>query len=78
MNSVYEKLSVIISQLLLYSSKVQTVSKPVFRDDYTLINIKDENGSSMNIMIPYTKLMKVHDHLLYSYIFEIMKENELI
>lgn len=78
MNSVYEKLSVIISQLLLYSPQVYGVSKPVFTDDSIIISIKDKNGMSMNITIPYTKLMKVHDHLLYAYIFELMREYKLV
>lgn len=78
MNSVYEKLSVIISQLLLYSPHVYGISKPVFTDDCTIISIKDSNGMSMNITIPYTKLMKVHDHLLYAYVFELMREYNLV
>ena len=78
MNSVYEKLSVIISQILLYSNKVHSIVKPVFKDNFALVVIKDENGMSKDIVIPYARLLKVHDYLLYGYIFEIMKENDLL
>ena len=78
MPDVFEKLSLIIGQILLYSTKVNSVVKPCFAENVVLISIKDINGVSKDIPIPYAKLLKVHDHLLSSYIFELMKENDLI
>lgn len=78
MPDVFEKLSLIIGQILLYSTKVNSVTKPLFAENVVLFSIKDMNGISKDITIPYTKLLKAHDHLLSSYIFELMKENDLI
>lgn len=78
MPDVFEKLSLIVGEILLYSTKVNSVVKPVFTDNAALVSIKDINGMSKDITIPYTKLLKVHDHLLSAYIFELLKENNLI
>ena len=78
MSSVYEKLAVILAQFLLYSSKVHSVVKPTFKENFAIVVIKDANGISKDIVIPYSRLLKVHDYLLYGYIFELMKENDLL
>lgn len=78
MPDVFEKLSLIIGEILLYSTKVHSVSKPNFTENAALIAITDINNITKDIFIPYTKLLKVHDHLLSAYIFELMKENNLL
>ena len=78
MPNVYEKLSLIIGEMLLYSAKVHSIIKPIFTDNSAIIGIKDSNSITKEIVIPYTKLLKVHDHLLSAYIFELMKENNLL
>ena len=78
MKEIKEKISSIISALLLYSDKVTCVYKPLFLENALSISIVDSKGIKKQILVNYTKLTKVHDHLLETYIFEMFRENDLL
>ena len=80
MKDFYEKMCIIIGQILCYSNKVTWASAPRFvpDTDAVIISFKDATGQSMDIEIPLTSIVKVHDHSLESLVFGIVKDKGLL
>lgn len=80
MNDMYQKLCLIIGQILCFSHKVCWASAPVFDQDTDsiILNFKDHNNNTVDISIAHNQLSKVHDHSLEMMIFEIMRSYDLL
>lgn len=80
MNDMYQKLCLIIGEILCFSSKVCWASAPIFDHDTDsiFINFKDHNNNTIALAVSYNELSKVHDHSLEMMIFEIMRSYDLL
>ena len=80
MKDFYEKMCIIIGQILCYSNKVTWASAPRFESgmDAVIISFKDMQGQTMDVEIPFTSIVKVHDHSLESLVFGIVKDKGLL
>lgn len=80
MKDFYEKMCIIIGQILCYSNKVTWASAPRFEPDTdaVIISFKDMQGQTMDVEIPFTSIVKVHDHSLESLVFGIVKDKGLL
>lgn len=78
MKEILEKISIILAELLIYSTKIESLSKPKFTTEGIIFNISDSNKTIQSIFIEYSILSKLHDHTLECYIIKLMKEKNLI
>lgn len=78
MKDLYEKLCIIVGEILCYSHKVCWASAPRFGEGVIILEFKDYNSQSIEIEVPHIKLIKLHDHSLENYIFELAKEKGIL
>lgn len=78
MKDLYEKICIVIGQILCYSNKVKWAKEPEFRDDAIWLKFRDSQNNEIEIPIPFTEIVKVHDHTLESLIFKLVKNEDLL
>ena len=80
MKDLYEKICMVIGQVLCYSKKVAWASAPIFdhQAEGVTVSFKDYSGSVIDVFIPFALLIKAHDHTLETLIFSIMKDEGLL
>ena len=80
MKDFYEKLCIIIGQILCYSTKIAWASAPRFdkESDAVIISFKDMNNQIIDVKIPFASIIKVHDHTLETLVFGIVKDQGLL
>lgn len=69
MKDLYEKMCLIIGEILCYSNKIAWASAPIYGKDEVIIKFMDMNSHVIEVKIPHTSIVKVHDHSLESLIF---------
>lgn len=80
MKDIYEKICIVIGQILCFSKKIYWASAPIFDADNesVVIQFRDANNSLLDISIPYSALSKAHDHTLETMVFDIMRKQDLL
>lgn len=80
MKDLYEKLCIIIGEILCYSDHIVWASAPVFDKDQDAVVLlfKDKNNSQIEVAVPFTSIVKVHDHTLETLVFGIVKDQGLL
>lgn len=80
MKDIYEKICIVIGQILCFSKKICWASAPIFDADNesVVIQFRDANNSLLDISIPYSALSKAHDHTLETMVFDIMRKQDLL
>lgn len=80
MKDFYEKLSIVIGQILCYSTKVTWASAPVVdhENESVRVSFKDHNNSITDVSIPFGSIIRSHDHTLETLVFSIMKDEGLL
>ena len=80
MKDLYEKLCIIIGEILCYSNKITWASAPIFdkEQDAVLLLFKDKNNNTIEVPVPFTSIVKVHDHSLQSLVLGIVREQGLL
>ncbi len=80
MKDLYEKLCIIIGEVLCYSTKVVWASAPIFdkQEDAVLLIFKDKNDNRIEVPVPFTSIVKVHDHSLQSLVLGIVRDKGLL
>lgn len=80
MKDLYEKLCTIIGEVLCYSNKVVWASAPIFdkQEDAVILIFKDKNDNRIEVPVPFTQIVKVHDHTLQSLVLGIVKDKGLL
>lgn len=74
MRDIYDKISKVIGEVLLYSKSVTAVRKPIFKDMCAIVTFLDDTGNSKDIVLEYKMLANVYDHKLDKKIVEIIGE----
>lgn len=78
MNELYNKICLMIGEILCYSRKVKWAMEPVYEEDGVVLMFRDENNSAIEVSVEYQVLNKAHDHTLEALIFRLMKMNDLL
>lgn len=80
MKDLYEKLCIIIGEVLCYSNKVTWASAPVFdkEEDAVMLMFRDKNNNVIEVPVPFTSIVKVHDHSLQSLVLGIVRDKGLL
>ena len=80
MKDIYEKICVVIGQILCFSNKVCWASAPIFdaENESVVVKFRDANNNVLDISIPYASLSKAHDHTLETMVFDIMRKQDLL
>lgn len=80
MKDLYEKLCTIIGEVLCYSTKVMWASAPIFdkQEDAVILLFKDKNDNKIEVLVPFTQIVKVHNHSLQSLVLGIVKDKGLL
>lgn len=80
MIDIYEKICVVIGQILCFSKKISWASAPIFdaENESVVFMFRDKNGNALDISIPYSSLSKAHDHTLETMVFDIMRQQDLL
>lgn len=80
MIDIYEKICVVIGQILCFSKKISWASAPIFdaENESVVFMFRDGNGNALDISIPYSSLSKAHDHTLETMVFDIMRKQDLL
>lgn len=78
MNELYNKICLMIGEILCYSRKVKWAMEPVYEEDNVVLMFRDENNSAIEVPVEYQVLNKAHDHTLETLIFRLMKMNDLL
>lgn len=80
MKDIYEKICIVIGQILCFSSKICWASAPIFdaENESVVIKFRDANNNVLDISIPYASLSKAHDHTLETMVFDIMRKQDLL
>lgn len=80
MKDIYEKICVVIGQILCFSNKICWASAPIFdaENESVVVKFRDANNNVLDISIPYASLSKAHDHTLETMVFDIMRKQDLL
>lgn len=80
MKDIYEKICIIIGQILCFSKKICWASAPFFdtENESVIIKFKDTNNNVMDIAVSYSSISKAHDHTLETMVFDIMRNEDLL
>lgn len=74
MKDIYDKISKIIGDLIVYCNVSSISDLCYFKDKVTFI-IKDKNNTSKPVEISYSELVKLHDYKLEQYIVTLFIDN---
>lgn len=80
MKDIYEKICVVIGQILCFSNKICWASAPIFdaENESVVVKFRDANNNVLDISISYASLSKAHDHTLETMVFDIMRKQDLL
>ena len=80
MKDIYEKICVVIGQILCFSNKICWASAPIFdaENESVVVKFRDANNNVLDISIPYASISKAHDHTLETMVFDIMRKQDLL
>lgn len=80
MKDIYEKICVVIGQILCFSNKICWASAPIFdtENESIIIKFKDHNNNTLDVTISYASISKAHDHTLETMVFDIMRSQDLL
>lgn len=78
MSDLYEKLCLIVGELLCYSHKVIWASAPIFGEGCIILKFRDSMNNELEIDVPHMEIVKLHDHSLQAYIFELASKKGLL